>query len=153
MVCPVHLSVRRIAALVLQLSPQPAHRSAVFLLAPSLEHRGFLLQCVHAVFSIELISQFRLAAVLKAVHRFMQQRAFERSIAVVVVAAKANAVARRGIKPIKASWAVIQHKHARVPGNLDLCNQREQAQAGRCTQGFWLSFGSVPLINRLMLLR
>ena len=90
---------------------------------------------------------------LQAVHRLMQQRAFERSIAVVVVAAKADAVARRGIKPIQASWAVIQDQHARVPGNLHLCNQREQAQAGRCTQGFWLSFGSVPLINRLMLLR
>ena len=123
------------------------------MLAPALEHRGFFLQCVHAVFSIDLINQFRLAAVLQAVHRLMQQRAFERSIAAVVVAAKADAIARRGIKPIKASWAVIQHQHARVPGNLHLCNQREQAQAGRCTQGFWLSFGSVPLINRLMLLR
>ena len=136
-----------------QLSPQPAHRSAVFLFAPALHLRGLFFQLVHTVVSIKLSGEFRLAAVLQAVHRFMQQRAFERSIAVVVVAAKANAVARRGIKPIKTSWAVIQHQHPRVPGNLHLCNQREQAQAGRCTQGFWLSFGSVPLISRLMLLR
>ena len=121
--------------------------------APALQLPGFFLQGFYVVRSIELNGEFRLAAVLQAVHRLMQQRAFERSIAVVVVAAKANAVARRGIKPIKASWAVMQDQHARVPGNLHLCNQREQAQAGRCTQGFWLSFGSVPLINRLMLLR
>ena len=76
-----------------------------------------------------------------------------RCIAAVVVVAKADAVARLGLKPIQARWAVIQDQHARVPGNLHLCNQREQAQAGRCAQGFWLSFGSVPLINRLMLLR
>ena len=136
-----------------QLSPQPAHRSAVFLFAPALQLPGFFLQGVYAMCSIELIGEFRLAAVLQTVHRFMQQRGFERSIAAVVVAAKADAVACRGIKPIKAGWAVIQHQHARVSGNLHLCNQREQAQAGRCTQGFWFSFGSVPLINRLMLLR
>ena len=133
--------------------PQPFGGSAGLLVAPVLQVPSLLLQDIHAMSVVDLISQFRLAAVLKPVHRLMQQRAFERSIAVVVVAAKADAVARRGIKPIQASWAVIQDQHARVPGNLHLCNQREQAQAGRCTQGFWLSFGSVPLINRLMLLR
>jgi hypothetical protein len=71
----------------------------------------------------------------------------------LLLAAKANVVERRGIKPIQASWEVIQHQHARVPGNLHLCNQCKKVQVGRCTQGFWLSFGSVPLINRLMLLR
>ena len=124
---------RLIVALVLQLSPQPIGGSAGLLVAPALQATWLLLPGRFTLMcSIELIGEFRLAAVLQA---------------------KADAVARRGIKPIKAGWAVIQHQHARVPGNLHLCNQRDQAYAGRSTQGFWLSFGSVPLISRLMLLR
>ena len=103
--------------------------------------------------SIELIGEFRLAAVLQAVHRFMQQRAFERSIAAVVVAAEADAVARRGVEPIQAIWAVVQQQHMCLAGDLHLCDQSEEAQACRCTQDFWPSFGSVRLISLWMLLR
>jgi hypothetical protein len=36
-----------------------------------LKRHGLLFQCNHAVIGVELISEFRLAAVLQAVHRFM----------------------------------------------------------------------------------
>ena len=90
---------------------------------------------------------------LQAVHRLMQKRGAERSIAAVVVAAEADAVARWGVEPIQASWAVVQQQHPRLAGDLHLGDQREETQAGRCTQDFWPSFGSVPLSSLWMLLR
>ena len=153
MVFTVHPSVRLIAALVLQLSPQPIGGSAGLLVAPVLQVSGLLLQGIHAMSVVELIGKFRLAAVLQPVHRLMQQRAFERSIAAVVVAAEADPVVRRGVEPIQASRAVIQQQHPRLAGDLHLGDQSEEAQAGRCTQDFWPSFGSVPLSSLWMLLR
>ena len=86
--------------------------------------------------SIQLRSQFRLAAVLQPVHRFMQQRVVERRIAAVVVAAEANAVVGWRVEPVKACRAVVEQQHARVAGALHLGDQSKKDEAGRCTQDF-----------------
>ena len=90
------------SALLFQLPPQPIGGGVGGLIAPALQLSGLLLQHLNAVGGIELICQCGLAAMLQPVHRFMQQGAGERRIAVVVVAAEANAVARWRIETLQA---------------------------------------------------
>ena len=69
---------------------------------------GLLFQGVHVLLGIQLRGQFRLPAVLQPVCPLVQQCSSEFCIALVGIAAEADAIACRNVKALQVSRAVVE---------------------------------------------